>query len=219
MKIPAAVDPVDACPVLRNPHPQRGADPAPQPERLFPAKLVAAAQGMQARAVQRLIGVNVADPGDEGLIQKKRLELAFLSAQHPFQKGRSEFRLKRLRPERAQHSLGGFDHPDPPEPARVVESQIPPAVQMPDDMVVLAQRFSRREELQISAHPQMDQQNPSCKPENQEFSPAGYFHEALAAHPLARFLRGGDGERLGMADLDGENFPANERGFPAASGA
>lgn len=69
LEIPSAVDPVDAGPVLRDPRPQRGADPAPQSGRLFPAQGVAAAQRMQSRAVQRLVGVNVADPGDEGLVQ------------------------------------------------------------------------------------------------------------------------------------------------------
>ena len=139
-----------------------GQDP---PDRLVEAALVGRAQRagrpqrMEPRRPQRLVGVDVADPGEEGLVEQERLEPALPPPQPAPEVAHRERRVERLRAERREDrrpadlgdELAGHRvapvQPDPPELADVAEAQLAAVGQLedePDVRVLRRRRPARR---------------------------------------------------------------------------
>ena len=99
LKTAAAVDPIDAGAVAANSIFQNMADALPKPLGLFETERVRPDEGMQFGPVQGLIGVDVADPGNELLIQQEGLKLPSPTLEHFVEYLRGEIRTQRLGPE------------------------------------------------------------------------------------------------------------------------
>lgn len=93
----AAIYPINAGAVVFDGRIQGLADASPQGAGFGLGECIAAPLRMQAGAVQRFVGVNVADPGDDGLIEQECFERAA---------ARSEERPQCLRGETARQRFG-----------------------------------------------------------------------------------------------------------------
>ena len=78
----AEIHPVDRGSVLANRLAQHYANRPPQRTNLLLRKFITPRQRMQSGPKQRFVGVNIADPGDNRLVQQQRLEQPPASTQH-----------------------------------------------------------------------------------------------------------------------------------------
>ncbi len=191
-----------------------------QPPHLVRRQRVGGAQRVEACPPQRLVGVDVADAGDERLVQQQRLEPRRAPAQPLRQLGGGEGRGQRLRPVAAEHVADpvrrlGVRHPlgptarlrwtahqpaalpqaDAPELAHVAVAQLPSIGQLEHDPRVGIVRRAGRRHDQRAGHAQRHGHDP----------PIGQVDEhALGAPADAADLRAADlGHellRLRMAD-------------------
>ena len=123
LKVAAAVHPIDGRAVALNTGLQHAADGRQQIARLRYAQVGGILQRVQARQVQGLIGVDIAQPGQKALVHQQGFELAAARAEHGVEGLRGQLRVEWLRPQAAQHAAWVFRQPDAPELARIVENQ------------------------------------------------------------------------------------------------
>src|SRR5215470_6245670 len=74
LHVAAGIDPVDRGPIGGDAGQQCGSDCAVQSNDLSARQVTAVAARMKAGAVQRLVRIDIAKPGDHGLVQQERLE-------------------------------------------------------------------------------------------------------------------------------------------------
>ena len=141
--------------------------------------------------MQRLVCVDVAQAGNEGLIQEQRFEKPPPSVQYPVKLLSSEIPAERLGTEALGHRFRILSEPNTTELARVVESQTgdrtdlwigsggrrPPGrlgQEHKNQAIVLLRSPLSRSQLQVAAHPEVDQQTRPGKSNMQEFRSAAY---------------------------------------------
>ena len=97
------------------------------------------AQRMEPCQVQRFIGVNVAQTGQEALIEQQRFQLALMSGQHHMEIFGGKPFIQRFGAEFTQDIFRPPGHPNPPKLAGVVKCQLAamPSFFKPDDQPVM----------------------------------------------------------------------------------
>ena len=142
-------------------------------------------QGVEARGPQRLVGVDVADSGDERLVEQERLEPTGSPPKSPSELAHREGLVKRLRTERredrspadlghelARHRVAPVQS-DLPELADVAEADLPPVGQLQDEPYVriLGRRGGYDE--QLPGHLEVDRQGgPAGQLDHDELRPS-----------------------------------------------
>ena len=155
------------------PHDRLGQDP---PDLVVQMPLVRRAQRagrperVESGRPQRLVGVDVADPGDERLVEQERLEPARPLAQPASEVADRERRVERLGPERREdraaadlgHQLAGHRvaavEPDLPELADVAEAHLAAVGQLEDEPHVRVHGCLGRDDEQLAGHLEVDGQ-------------------------------------------------------------
>ena len=87
LEFPAAVNPIDTGPVPADPFFQHFSDSHPQDLGFVHSDQVRLYQRMEPCHVQSFVSIDVSQPGQEGLIEQKRLELPVLGVQRRVQPG------------------------------------------------------------------------------------------------------------------------------------
>src|SRR5262245_40930256 len=124
------------------------------------AQVAAAPRGVQPGAEQRLVGVDVADAGDDALAEQHRLDGALGAGQRRAPGGRGQ--LERLRPqavapEQRLQRLGPLVPAHAAEAARVAEAQLlTAAVEVEDDVRVRGQALVRGGDGELPGHAEVD---------------------------------------------------------------
>ena len=174
------------------------------------AKALGATEGVQACLPEGLVGVDVANAGEEGLIEQQRLEAALPPPEAGAESPQREFVRQGLRAVLAEQVAGrrrrryesavGLApvHPHAPELAHVAEAQLAAIGQVEDDphMAVEGSVGGRHEDL--AGHLQLDRQGElAAQLEEHELRTPPDRFDAPARHPT-RELPGwhaGDGSR------------------------
>jgi demethylmenaquinone methyltransferase / 2-methoxy-6-polyprenyl-1,4-benzoquinol methylase len=116
------------------------ADRGDQPCRASRADRGGLTAGRQARAIERLAGVNIAEPGDDALVEQRRLYRRQPAGELPCQKRGVEAGAERLRSQHGQERVPGrLATPqivDRTEAARIVEADEGAIVELDQHMVV-----------------------------------------------------------------------------------
>ena len=144
---------------------------------------------MEPRPPERLVGVDVADAGQEVLVQQQRLEPAAppresISAKRAAVKssasGSAPLRqhARRPRPRPAARGLVAPVQPDPPELAHVAEPQLTAVGQRQNEMDVAILRSAGRDDEELAGHLEMDGQDG-------RFGQPPGLHRSIA-RPIAR---------------------------------
>ena len=104
------------------------------------------AQRVEAGAPERLVGVDVADPGQEGLVEEERLEPRPPGAQAPPEDAQREVGLERLRAVLRERDRQGVRvvGADAGELAHVAQAQLAPVGEGPGGVHVRDRRSARR---------------------------------------------------------------------------
>lgn len=123
LEFTAAIDPINGSAVATDTFPQYFADRFMQRLSLFRRYRIGRGAWMQFCNVQNFIGVNVAQPGEERLIEKQRLELAVFAVQCSVQPLRGKFPAERFRSESAEHFIWIGCEPHTSEFTRVIEDE------------------------------------------------------------------------------------------------
>ncbi len=153
---------------------------------------------VQPRAEERLVDVDVAEAGEERLVEQQRLQ-----AHPPPRQGRGE-RLgrpvvaERLRPERAQAvgQLGIVQQRDPPEAADVAEAQLVAVREGERRALEAVARRGVRQDAQLPGHPQVDHQVlAAVQIDDQELGAAADPAHPPPGQPLRQCLRRRRGDR------------------------
>ena len=118
-------------------------------------------QGVQPRPPQRLVRVDVPDPGDERLVHEQRLEARAPPADprppHPEREPRVEW----LRPDAVERVVVRAVQPDAPELADVAVAQLSAVGQLEDDPDVRIRHRIGRRHQQRTRHAERDRHHPS----------------------------------------------------------
>ena len=170
------------------------------------------------RAVKRFANVNIAQPGDEPLIEKERLDGGAAAGKVTAQAGRVE--VHRLRAEVRDRiclvKRFGRDQVHGAEPARVVERHPPPVVCLENQMVVGVKLG--RIDTPFAAHSQMKHQRIAAVGRDQpEFAAPAERDDGGAGQPLAEI----DWKRAAKfetARLDAGDSAAEKNLLKAADG-
>jgi hypothetical protein len=127
---------------------------------------------VDAGTVQRFIDIDVSHARQERLIEKQRLELAFSGEQFLLEQLKCEVVLKGFRTQFAKQ-IPGVAHPvNTSEFARVAEAEFPAVIKMEHGMDVVIRFGPWRAHVEVSAHPQVDEQRPFVKWENEILAPS-----------------------------------------------
>jgi hypothetical protein len=197
LEVASAVDPVDAGSVVAQTLAQGGPDAAPQAAGFVVRQAVAAAQGMEARPVQRFVGVDVAQAGDESLIEEKRFQRSGVSVEAIPQNARGKAIGHGFRPESPQYAGRVVHQEDLAELASVRESQIPAVLKVETRVLESPIGRIRPHDGQVAAHLQVDEHRRVTERENEVLAPALHVVDAAAAYGLL------EGRRIRASDVAG----------------
>ena len=126
-----------------------------QPPELLMRQAVRRPCRVDPRLEEDLVGVDVPDPGDDGLVQEAFLDCAMRTADPFLEVSRVEGRVVGLRPQPSDPAvvlLVRAEEPEPPEAAHVGEAHLRPVVHVQDDMGVSVLRVSGRCGHQAAGH-------------------------------------------------------------------
>ena len=158
------------------------------------------AQRVQAGPPQRLVGVDVADAGDERLVHEQRLQAGTPPADALAELAQREARVERLRPDAVERVVVGAVEADPAELADVAEAQLAAVVERQRQPLVRVSRQRGGDHEQLAGHLEVDRQ---------EGAPGQVDDELLAAPP----------DRLDPATRDARREPCRvlvpQRPLPA----
>src|SRR6185503_6634279 len=168
---------------------------------------------MQFRHVQCLIGVDVAEPGDERLIEQQRFELALFLLECVVKPGRRKFLAKRFRPEPAQHLRRIRRQPDAPKLARVIKYQRLISRQSYYKPVVFGWPDCTIAQQKIATHTQMDEETVILELDVEELGAAAHIKYLLALDGFLEFLRRRSRQRPIPTQVGPENLFTDQRGF------
>ena len=162
------------------------------------------AQRVETCGPQRLVGIDIADPDDECLIEQERLEPTRPTPQPPSEVAHGERRIKRLGTERGEDGRPADlrdelprdriapIQPDPPEFADVAKADLAPVGQLQDKPDVWILRGLGRDDEELPGHLQMDRQR----------GVTGQLDDDLLGPPPDRLdLPAGDGLRKGLGRM------------------
>ena len=161
---------------------------------------------MQPRGKQRLVGINVAQPGKKRLIEQQRLELPPVTGQTLREFRRCQATIKRLRAQCIKypgHILHQFPTAKPP---RIVIYQDAPVIQRQPQMVMLIGTLHPRQ-VKLAGHAQMEREQFSIvKLENDKFGPTFDGRNFSSAQPPDEGSRLDSGDHAGMQHLNATNL-------------
>ena len=156
LKVAAPVYPVNACPVAANAFLQCLPDRHPKDLGFFHRYGIRDSQGMKPGLVQGFVGIDVAQPRQEGLVEQERFDLPALGVQRCMQPGWSECLREGLGADALEYFGGVFHQPDPAELARIGKGQRDIPGQPQNQPVMLGRLVSADDHQQIAAHPKVD---------------------------------------------------------------
>jgi ABC-type dipeptide/oligopeptide/nickel transport system permease subunit len=144
--------------------------------------------GADGGVEQRLVDVDVAEPGHAPLVHQQRLDARPPPAREAEQRvggegvGQRVDALARLHAERV-----AADHRDAAEAARVVEGEEPPVVERDHDVVVDAIGTRRRRDRELSGHTEVHEQDGAVVEPREQVLPTA--REASDPAALSRFAK------------------------------
>ena len=177
--------------------------------------------GREAGAVQGLAHVDVAEPGDDALIQQGGLERGAAALEGSEQQAGVERGGKRLRAEVGQQAmrvLGGRGHEvDAAEAAGVDEADVPAVVGLERDMLVQHGRVGAAQaDVHAAGHAEMDQRAVAAIEAHQDVFGTAAETEDPGALEAGREARREGPAQVRPADLGMGDGPALEPGHEAA---
>jgi len=176
----------------------------------LPGERVAAAKGVEPGAMEGLIGVDVPDPCEEALIQKKGLEGAPACGKARAKAGGGELRTEGLRAQAAQHSIGVIQQEHSPKLAGVAEAQLPPTVEVKGGSLEAIGRRIGGGQIEIAAHLQVNQQASAIERKDKILPAPGHVPDRLASNAPSEQGRRGRGNLAGPAKGDAFDAHAHE---------
>ena len=168
---------------------------------------------MNAGQEERLVGVDVADAGHDGLVEQQRFHGRPASMQSRAQHLGGEAPVQRFGPELAGHTPEIAHQPDAAELARVGEGQplasgqVEPGTQMRsrEDWIVAAHHFEPAGHAQVD-----DQRFARVQPDDQVFGAAPHIDHDPVADALIQGNRVGLGQRARPEDVCGDETLADQ---------
>ena len=113
---------------------------------------------MQLRPPQGLVGVDVADAGDERLVHEQRLEPCPAAADQAAEHAQREPWVERLRADAVERVVVGEVQPDAAELADVAEPDLASVVQGDGEPLVRVDRHGRRHDEHLAGHLEVDRE-------------------------------------------------------------
>lgn len=175
---------------------------------------------MDARPVERLVGVDVSDAREQGLVEQGRLDGASGSGQHGRQPGRIEFQGIGAKSRPDGQLLGIHGQPEAPKPPRISEDQ-PGAIAQPPCRVDVGagQKHPLWGPQELAGHAQVDADGSGIVRDDRqgfpladEFDDLGTFKELRGLEPGGSNIRALAGEApRGVGRPDG-HVPSVEGG-------
>lgn len=145
-------------------------------------------QRVKPGQVEGLISINVAQAGQESLVQEERFQLAAVGVQTLVEILGGKLRIERFRTKITQDRLWVRNQPDTPEFTGVVERQAQAVFQAEDQAMVEQQRIAGGLQEQVTAHSQVNEQEVASELEDDKFSPAADIHKGLAYRARSEFF-------------------------------
>ena len=213
----AAINPVNAGAVAANAFLQHGLDRFAQRRGLFQRYGIRQPEWVQLRHVQGLIRIDVANPGEEGLVSEQRFELAAAFVQVLVQPLRRKLFAQGFWSQFAEHAFRFVCEPDAPKLACIVEGKVAlfatlPAQTKYDPVMGFCLDFTFSHG-QVTAHPQMYQEIVIFELENDVLCPARNPQNALTFHFFLEFFRRRGGKRPRPAHIGSDNGATDDIWF------
>ncbi len=165
---------------------------------------------MQFGIPQRFIDVNVAESGDEMLIQQERLQHAVMAAETLGQYFRGKAFLQWFRPQTPEDAVRILCQMDSAEFAGIVKPQLPPVIKFDDDVFVFDAGCAGLNQMEATGHSKVQQHGTgSVGFEDQMFPPAPNSGKFPASQPLAERLRRRRSDRSRPVDLGTDDANAD----------
>ncbi len=157
LKVTPTKDPVDAGAIVTNAHFERFANALPESFDLGICKAVTSPERVETGLVQGFIRVNISQSGQEGLIQKERLQYTFSPTEHIRELIICKVWSERLGPQPPQNHFGIRVQAYPSKFPGVAETQVPIIVQSEYRVIETIFRILAGNQAQVAAHAQVDQ--------------------------------------------------------------
>ena len=144
----------------------------------------------EPRPVTDLIGVDVADPGDEGLVEQKRLQRAMSLPEPSPELAEVEAVAQRIGPEPRELrylpvDISGIEHHHLAEGSGIDEEHPATVVDKRVDMGVGGRLIGSVDQQHLSAHPEVDHDRPAgVEGEREVLAAAVDIHHPGSGHPL-----------------------------------
>lgn len=183
---------------------------------------VGPAPGMEPGFPERLVRVNIAQSGQERLIQQQRFQSPVAGCQARRESGELEGAVQRLRSQPLKNAIGVAGQLPAAEFAGIQVAEFPAVIQAQNQVLVAFPARGRSFQAELPRHAQMDQQGVLAgKPDDDELAPAPDLADDLAPDPGREGGRGVPGddvraEHAGLADaaaFDAGAPQAADQGF------
>ena len=177
---------------------------------LFCRHTVRRSQRMQFCHMQGLIGIDVAQSGNERLIEQQWLELSSLLVQRGVQPLYGELGAQGFWSQPAEHVVRCCCKPDATKLARIIEDQFLVAGQTNYKPVVQLRPAPAVPDEQVAAHAQMDEQAEIGELENAILCPPADIDHFLSLDLLLELSRRREGQRARPEQVSGQDCPPNQ---------
>lgn len=158
LKFAPAIHSVEAGPFVHNPGAEGLTNGMVEPGQLLNSEAVDLAAGIDAGDDTALIGIDIADTGNELLVEQQRFQAATSFVEQGLKVGQGEFIGQRFRAELANHLIWIANQVDPAKLTHILEAQLMIVIQLENGADVGMDRVRNRLNQQITAHFQMDKQ-------------------------------------------------------------
>jgi len=165
---------------------------------------------VEFRQVQGFVGVDVAQPSQEGLVEQERFELPVMSVQGLKKPDGGKLSREWFRSQILEDSSRVLHQPNAPEFARIGKDQAGILRQLQDQPVMCCRLVSAQDDQQVSAHTQMHKQVKRRELEVEEFSPTGNGYNLLTPDDFFKGCRGWGSQSARPAQVGRKDSPAGE---------
>jgi hypothetical protein len=135
--------------------PQHGLDRVVQPDDLFSGQRIGSAPRVQSSSKERLVHVDIPQPGNKALVEQERLEHGPPVSQENTQRIRGKSRRKRFWAKITQYDIGVVHQPNPSELALAVKEQPASVREIKGNAQVL--RLPQGREQETPAHSEVEE--------------------------------------------------------------
>jgi len=205
LKITAPVDPVYAGPIPPDSFFQCPPDGRPQDPGLFDGDRIRIDQWVYPGQVQCFVGVDVSQPGQEGLVKQESFKLPVSLVQGSMQPFRREFIRQRLGSKILENRTGIIHQPDPPKLARIGKYECCVICQCQQETVMFAWLVTAKDNQQVSAHAQVNDEMRAGQFDMQEFGSPVDLLDSLSADDLLELRLGWLNQRALPAQIGSQN--------------